>query len=663
MRHQQPAIFSGRFRRCGPAVPVPAPACGRWCRIQIATPDRSEILPPLLAFEDRSGETVGSQHFLGRRAGRASTVAHVPSGATNYRLAGGSDAEFQPISGPAAALLIVAARKRAIPSLLRAALTGRLREQFAMLATTLHRPTEYALWIGLFDTWPAAPPVPENERASIAALVFQHDEAKTSPLQATLASLAAQAIPYTVLAGPQSKCWRRAATGLPGEYLALIQAGEVLPAHAGWLAGAELRRLGSPALAVCDLDSVGRDGVRSDPEFRPQPNRALMLSGTQSRGAWFVRRDVLLAYPDTADPGWAECLRLAIWLRRQEAGEAVGQRIPFILTHCRADAEAAPAAAIADVVNGHLARSSTPLRVAPSFPLVLRAEAVPPESVAIVVPSTLRSALARDCILSILQGTAHRDIELVVGVSQDSPLDAAQRGAASLIEADPRARVMHLPHPVLNFSRVCNALACLSDAKFILLLNDDVRAIAPDWLDEMLAHLADPAVGIVGAKLLYPDQTVQHGGVIMGFGALCAHAHSHLARTANGYGWRTLVAQELSAVTGACLLIRRPVFDELGGLDEAYPNSFNDIDLCLRARERGYGVVFAPAAELIHYESQTYAQHEFHARQEFESEDVARMRQRWAALIADDPFYNPNQDLHPGREWQLAFPPRRAATA
>jgi len=281
-----------------------------------------------------------------------------------------------------------------------------------------------------------------------------------------------------------------------------------------------------------------------------------------------------------------------------------------------------------------------------------------PARVTIVVPSALRSAEAERCIGAVLAGTRYADFELVVAVSQPGPFDAAQRAMAARIEADSRARVLPLRAERFNFSWVNNKAVAATAGEHVLLLNDDVAPIEPGWLDAMAAHLADPAVGAVGAKLLYPSGTVQHGGVIMGLSGLCDHANRHLAGDVPGYAGRAVLAQELSAVTGACLLVRRRVLERVGGLDERYPSAFNDVDLCLRIREAGYSVVFAPEAVLHHDELRTYGSHYAGERALFEETEAARMRARWAGVIADDPFHNPNLDLAAGREWEPAFPPR-----
>ncbi|MEO9189877.1 MAG: glycosyltransferase, partial [Acetobacteraceae bacterium] len=167
-----------------------------------------------------------------------------------------------------------------------------------------------------------------------------------------------------------------------------------------------------------------------------------------------------------------------------------------------------------------------------------------------------------------------------------------------------------------------------------------------------------PAIGAVGAKLLYENGTVQHGGIIIGLAGLAEHANRGLPRGAPGYAHRAVLSQEVSAVTGACLLTRRSAYLEVGGLDEGFPIAFNDVDFCLRLREAGHGIVFCAEAELIHYESLSLGHHFSGERAALEREEVRRMRRRWSAAVAADPFHNPNLSLTRGQEWQSAFPSR-----
>ena len=210
-----------------------------------------------------------------------------------------------------------------------------------------------------------------------------------------------------------------------------------------------------------------------------------------------------------------------------------------------------------------------------------------------------------------------------------------------------------------NYSLANNAAVTATEAPLVCLLNDDVEPKDPDWLARMVGHLCDPCVGAVGAKLDYPNGLIQHGGVLLGSSGFCQHANRHLAGNQPGYAWRAVLDQELSAVTGACLLVRRSLYDSVLGMDETYPSSFNDIDFCLKIREAGYAVVFCATTGLIHFKSLSYGSHYCgDTAADRQAKDVKRMQNRWSSIGAADPFHNPNLSLLPGREWALAFPPR-----
>jgi GT2 family glycosyltransferase len=670
--------------------PVPAEARGRWCVVSaegLAAATRRVALARV-EFLDAVGEGTGGRLYLRKGTGRA--VCFVPPIAERARLEvlgsrrcpGGAALSYRPIgtAGAAARLLaahpgLVAGLARGIgPALMKLRpepAKARLRETLGRAIAAEASIEDYRLWSSLFDTWSPDDLHAVQGSPSLGFLVF-HDgaDAARRALGATIAGLRRQygpAQPHVVVAregwtGPQE-----ALAALPEcDYIGILQAGEVLPPHASLLARGRLAALGLPATVYADEDERPTDGgLPASPLFKPEPNRAFMVSGVLSRGLWLVRRELLA---DTecdaphADGGWAEALRLDLWLRLHEIGEArVGgsRRLPFVLTHRRPDTAAAPPEALAHVVGAHLRRSGLPFEAEAAWPLRVRPRCLPrPGRVTIVVPSALRSAEAEHCIKAVLAGTRHADLELVVAVSQAGPLDAEQRAAAARIEAHGKARVLPLRAERFNFSWVNNRAVAATAGEHVLLLNDDVTPTEPDWLDAMTAHLADPAVGIVGAKLLYPGGAVQHGGVIMGLSGLCDHAHRHLGGDEAGYAGRAVLAQELSAVTGACLLVRRRVLERVGGLDERYPSAFNDVDLCLRVREAGYSVVFAPEAVLHHYELRTYGSHYAGERAEFKEVEAARMRARWAEVIAGDPFHNPNLGLSTGREWEPAFPPR-----
>lgn len=566
----------------------------------------------------------------------------------------------------ASARLLLHTKRPALSQFLRsavaspAALPRHLRQLLATTARDVQPPrTDYEAWLKFFDIWPEGGASPDAARVSIAYLVFARD-ASSEAFAATLHSLAAQdGHPACAVLDPAAGTSPRDAIDtLQADYIGILQAGEVLPRHATRAAAQQLGQLGCPEIAITDDDHVALNGVRQAPQLKPTPNHALMLSGTLSRGLWLVKRSTLLDHGSAAD--WAEELRLSVWLARRRAGDSpFSGRIPYLLSHRRPDAEVAPPDVLAAIVARHLDGHGPAILPIATSPLTFRIrEGGGSESVTAIVPSTLRKPESLRCIQEVLDGTDYPNFDVRVVVMQPDPLDETQAAAADILTGFPNVTVRWLEAPKFNFSKANNAIAADVTSDHILLLNDDVAPIRPDWLRWMAAFLRDPRAGLVGARLLYPDDTVQHGGVIMGLAGLCDHAHRHLPARETGYMGRAVLAQELSAVTAACMLVRRSLYQRLGGLDENYPSAFNDVDFALRAGETGHEILYVPQAELHHYESQTYGSHYAGEREAFYEEEVLRMRKRWADVCAADPFHNPNLRLSNGFEWQLAFPPR-----
>ena len=184
-----------------------------------------------------------------------------------------------------------------------------------------------------------------------------------------------------------------------------------------------------------------------------------------------------------------------------------------------------------------------------------------------------------------------------------------------------------------------------------------MEVINDDWLSEMVSRAMQPEVAMVGARLWYPNGTIQHGGVILGAGGIAGHAHVGLRRGEPGYFARANLAQNVSAVTAACALVRREVYLQLGGFDESLAVTFNDIDFCLRLRQAGYRIVWTPHAELIHHESASRGFDDSTPKQVRFLGEVDYMNSKWGDMLQRDPFYNPNLSLGENL-FTLAFPPR-----
>jgi GT2 family glycosyltransferase len=200
----------------------------------------------------------------------------------------------------------------------------------------------------------------------------------------------------------------------------------------------------------------------------------------------------------------------------------------------------------------------------------------------------------------------------------------------------------HFEHRLLqfngpfNFSALNNLAVEQSSSPWLLFLNNDVEVIESEWLTVMAEHVQRPEVGAVGARLLYPNDTVQHAGVVLGVGGIAEHAFRHFPADSPGVSRQLQVTRNCSSVTGACLLTRREVFEEVGGFDEErLPVTFNDVDLCLKMRRAGYLIVYTPFAKLYHHESAT-------RRRSVEALETEVMRERWPEYLERDPYYNPN---------------------
>ncbi len=249
--------------------------------------------------------------------------------------------------------------------------------------------------------------------------------------------------------------------------------------------------------------------------------------------------------------------------------------------------------------------------------------------VCIIIPVRDGIPLLSRCIESIVKKTSYPDFEIVI-VNNDSESQEARDYFARTTH-----RLLHYPGP-FNFSAINNFAVEQTQCPWLLFLNNDVEVIDSEWLGAMVEHVQRPEVGAVGARLLYPDNTVQHAGVVLGVGGIAQHAFRGFPAEDPGVNRQLQVTRNYSSVTGACLMTRREVFDEIGGFDEErLPVTFSDVDLCLKMRRTGYLIVYTPFAKLYHHESAS-------RRRSVEALETDVMRERWPDLLERDPYYNPN---------------------
>ena len=439
-----------------------------------------------------------------------------------------------------------------------------------------------------------------------------------------------------------------------GEYIGLLDHDDELRPHA--LAEVVLALAENPdaGLLYSDEDKLDARGKRFDPYFKPDFDIDLLRS--QNYFCHFtVIEAALLRAVGGFQVGFEGSQDHDLFLRCVELlNPRQVVHIPRILYHWRAiegstalsrDAKDYASSAGVRAVNAHLQRCH-PQAVAEElnhghyrvrWPLP-----IPMPTVSLIIPTRDRPELLRTCVASLLGSSTYPDIELLLVDNQST--DAEALALLQELSLDPRVRVLRYDAP-FNYSAINNWAVRQARGQLLALVNNDIEVITADWLEEMVSQAIRPEIGAVGAMLYYPDNTIQHAGVILGIHGVAAHLYCGMPRGYPGHGGRALVAQTLSAVTAACLVVRREVFDQVGGLDEELQVAFNDIDFCLRVGQAGYRNLWTPFAELYHHESASRGKEDTDEKKARFLGEVQFMQRRWGGGLLMDPAYNPNLSL------------------
>ena len=269
-----------------------------------------------------------------------------------------------------------------------------------------------------------------------------------------------------------------------------------------------------------------------------------------------------------------------------------------------------------------------------------------PGRVSILIPTCDHIRDLELCVDSIYARTTYPDFELIL-IENNSKQPETFRAYERMQKEHPdNLKVVTWEGKGFNYSALNNFGEQYATGEYLLLLNNDTEVITPNWLEEMVMYAQQKRVGCVGAKLLYPDDTIQHAGVGFGIGGVAGHLHKYFPAASDGYMGRLNYVQDVYGDTAACLLIRREIYQELNGLDESYAVAFNDVDFCVRVREAGYTNVFTPFAQLYHYESKSRGMEDNPEKQKRFQGEVLRFQARWGDLLAKgDPCTNPNFDI------------------
>ncbi|GGC51394.1 glycosyltransferase family 2 protein [Chelatococcus reniformis] len=510
----------------------------------------------------------------------------------------------------------------------------------------------YDAWITRFDA------VGPREAAAVGRLVaalrpqphitvIVYGEADAATTAASLDSLSAQLYgAWSALVveptaagattGVDARIGHLAPGALPpavGDAVAFVAAGDRLAPHAlAVMAVAMVRHPGAEVL-YSDEDLIDTAGRRSTPYFKPDWNRELARHQD-----YLSRLGVVVGHRAgrlSRVPGSAAEVA-ALLGQAAAASVAPVVHVPHVLYHRRAAAGA---------IGPSVSLPTTALPGPTRWPRVTA-----------VIPTRDHAELLATCVAGLLEATDYPDLEIVVAdngsVEPQTAALLAELGGRGVVVVD-------APGP-FNYARINNSAAAKATGEILLFLNNDIEVVEPGWLKAMVAYACRPGIGAVGAKLLYPDGTLQHGGVVLGLLGVAGHVHLGAAGDAPGHGGRLLVPQDVSCVTAACLAMPRAVFAALGGFDETHLGvAFNDVDLCLRVRAAGYRIIWTPTARLVHHESKSRGSDRRGAKLIRFQDEMHYMYRRWGGSLDNDPFWSPNLSLDATTP-RLAVPPRIA---
>jgi GT2 family glycosyltransferase len=442
-----------------------------------------------------------------------------------------------------------------------------------------------------------------------------------------------------------------------GEFLALLDPGDELASHALYLVAEELNAIRTPISSTATRTVSTRQATVSTRSSSPTGVPICSPRRTTCRALPFTRTGLVrraggFREEMKASTDYDLCLRCAAGTSPERIVHS-----PHVLYHRRAiegssageleaedEVQEAGRRALQELVSRREPRASVELGSRPGTYRIRRPLPAKPPLVTWIIPTRDGCALLRQCLESIRAKTTYPNYDILIADNQS-------RDPETLLYFDEplrsgRAAIVAYNHP-FNYSAINNFAVSHARGELVALLNNDIEVIGSEWRSEMVVQALRPEVGAVGAKLYYPDGSVQHAGVIVGLVGVADHGHRYLPREEPGYFDRVQAVHNLSAVTAACLVVRRDLYLQVGGLDaEHLAVAFNDIDFCLRLRDAGYLNVWTPYAELIHHESVSRGAEDTPEKQAREAGEIAFMKRRWGARLSRNPDNDP-ADVEP----------------
>ncbi len=437
-----------------------------------------------------------------------------------------------------------------------------------------------------------------------------------------------------------------------GDYIGLLDHDDLLTPDALYEVVKAINENGRPQVLYSDEDKVTMDlSEHFQPHMKPDYNKDLLRSNNYITH-FFVADRMLVEEVGGEDGEYNGAQDYDLILKCTERAKGIAH-IPRILYHWRvhkastADNPASKMYAFdagKRAIEDHLKRCGEIGEVSHEKDLGfyrVKYQVQGSPLISIIIPNKDQVESLDKCLRSI-EKSSYKNYEIII-VENNSTEDATF-AYYKKIESD-KIRIVYWSDE-FNYSAINNFGVKHARGDYLLLLNNDVEVITTDWLEELTANCQRKDVGIVGARLYYPDDTIQHAGIVIGIGGVAGALFVGMPRMFTGYLHKAAIQQDLSAVTAACMMVKRSVYEELGGLEEELKVAFNDVDFCLRAREKGYLVVYDPNVELYHFESKSRGTEDSKEKVRRFQNEIEYMRSHWLELLKKgDPMYNPNLTL------------------
>ena len=452
--------------------------------------------------------------------------------------------------------------------------------------------------------------------------------------------------------GHISACSNSALELATGDYVALLDHDDLLSKHALYLTARFIEENNEVALIYTDEDKIDEEGKRREPHFKPDFNQDLLFSQNYVSHLLVLKTSLLRALGGFTEGVEGSQDHDLVLRATKHIDQSEIAHLPYILYHWRITSTSTAASstnkdytssASIKSLREHFCDQPNIQITAGLLPNTYRVIWPLPQElplVSIIIPTRDQPKVLKRAVHSIFEKNSYSNYEIIIVDNQSEEKETRELFAELTRKSN--ISIAHYNYD-FNYSAINNFAATLAQGSIVGFINNDIEAINTDWLTEMVRQSIRKDIGCVGSKLYYPNDTLQHGGVILGLGGVAGHSHKYFPRNHAGYFKRLKLVQNLSAVTAACLLIRRSVFDEVGGFNEKDLRvAFNDVDLCLRVLEKGYRNLWTPYSELYHHESLSRGGENTPEKIARFNSEIEYMKKTWAERLKHDPAYNPN---------------------